>query len=215
MGEFFAKVGDYYSQGGVFMHPISLVAILVLVIAVERGWMLWVKSSIDKKSFLDNMRKFIAENKIDAAIEYCQKKNDALHNIVRAGLAQFREGDPDYKDAMDLAAMANLPHLERRTAYLAVFGNVATLLGLLGTIAGLIQSFEAVATVDASQKATALAGGISVAMLTTAYGLIIAIPSLVIFSFLQGRTQKVVESIEELAATVATFLDRRAQRVQQ
>lgn len=212
MGEFFGSLGKSYVAGGIFMHFISLTGVVMLAILAERVFFLWIKSGFNKTGFLEQMRKFIAENNIDGAIAFCKEKKDALSNIIRAGLAQFREGDPDFKDAMDLAALANLPELERRTGYLAMLGNVATLLGLLGTINGLIQAFESVAAVDASQKAAALAAGISTAMLTTAYGLIIAIPSLVAFSVIQGKTQKLVEGIEESAATVATFLDRRAQR---
>lgn len=212
MKETIGKLGQYYVDGGIFMHFISMVGVVVLVILIERAYLLWIVSGINKEAFLESMRKFISENNMDGAIAYCKGKKDALSNIVQAGLAQFRQGDPEYKDAMDLAALANLPLLERRTGYLAMFGNVATLLGLLGTIQGLIQAFESVASVDASQKAVALSKGISVAMLTTAYGLIVAIPALVSFAFIQGRTQKVVEYIEEAAATVATFLDHRAQR---
>ncbi len=212
MMEFLGSVGETYIKGGFIMHPISAVAIFSAAIFLERAYVLWMRSSTTKREFIDAMRKFVAENNIDGAIAYCKQRNDVLSNICQAGLTQFREGDPDFKDAMDLAAMAHLPHLERRTPYLGMLGNLATLLGLLGTIHGLIVSFEAVAYADASQKSILLAKGIAIAMVATFYGLSVAIPNVVLYSILQGRTQRVVENIEESAATVAAFLDRRAQR---
>ncbi len=212
MKEFLGELAETYIKGGAIMHFISAVAIASLAIMAERVYVLWMKSSINTRSFIDAMRKLISENNIEGAINFCKQKADPLAKITQAGLTQFREGDPDFKDAMNIAAMTNLPHLERRTPYLGMLGNLATLLGLLGTIHGLIISFEAVGGADASQKSILLAKGIAVAMVATFYGLSVAIPNVVLYSVIQSRTQRVVEGIEEGAATVAALLDHRAER---
>jgi len=108
--------------------------------------------------------------------------------------------------AIDEEALRELPKLERRTGYLAMLGNVAPLLGLLGTITGLIKSFGAVAAADPAEKSAMLAKGISEAMNCTAYGLIVAIPALVAFSIYQGRTQKLSDDINETSVSVLNLI---------
>jgi biopolymer transport protein ExbB/TolQ len=109
---------------------------------------------------------------------------------------------------MELAAMSELPKLEKRTNYLSLLANIATLLGLLGTIFGLIDSFKAVTAADASQKAALLAQGIAVAMNTTAFGLVVAIPTLVVYSILNERSGAVVNEINENVARIYQRLIR-------
>ena len=129
-----------------------------------------------------------------------------LTSVVKAGLINVPKGEEDVQAAMDEAAMRELPKLEARTGYLAMIGNVATLLGLLGTIIGLIGAFGAVATANAASKATILANSISEAMNCTAFGLLTAIPALVAYSLLQGRTQHMVEEINETSVAVLNLV---------
>jgi biopolymer transport protein ExbB/TolQ len=107
---------------------------------------------------------------------------------------------------MDEATLRESPRIERRTGYLAMLGNVATLLGLLGTILGLIHAFGAVANANPADKATILANSISEAMNCTAFGLMTAIPALVAYSVLQGRTQHMLDDINEAAVSVLNLI---------
>jgi biopolymer transport protein ExbB/TolQ len=115
-------------------------------------------------------------------------------------------GDDDVQAAMDEATLRESPRLERRTGYLAMISNIATLLGLLGTIIGLIHSFGAVANANPADKATILAQGISEAMYCTAFGLAVAIPTLILYSVLQGRTQAMVDDINESSVSVLNLV---------
>jgi biopolymer transport protein ExbB/TolQ len=126
-----------------------------------------------------------------------------MTRIVQAGLMKVNRTDVEVQSAMDQMALRELPLIERRTGYLAMIGNVATLMGLLGTIVGLITSFAAVAGIDPSQKATMLARGISEAMNCTAFGLLVGILSLLAFSVLNGKTQALIDDINEVSAHVA------------
>ncbi|MBM4371638.1 MAG: MotA/TolQ/ExbB proton channel family protein, partial [Deltaproteobacteria bacterium] len=123
-----------------------------------------------------------------------------------AGLSKVTKDSGAVQAAIDEAALRELPRVERRTPYLAMMGNVAMLIGLLGTIAGMIISFGAVANADSGEKATLLARGISEAMNCTAFGLITAIPSLVFYAILQGKTQRIVDDINEGSVRVLNLV---------
>jgi biopolymer transport protein ExbB/TolQ len=129
-----------------------------------------------------------------------------LSRIVKAGLLQVRRTDDVIQSTMDEAALLEVPFLERRTGYLAMLSNVATLMGLLGTVVGLIHSFGAVAKADAATKSTLLAAGISEAMNCTAFGLIVAIPALLAYAVLQSRTQKCVDEINEGSVRIVNLI---------
>jgi biopolymer transport protein ExbB/TolQ len=127
-------------------------------------------------------------------------------NVIKAGLMSVPKGDEDVQAALDEAALREQPKLERRTGYLAMIGNVATLLGLLGTIYGLIGAFAAVANANPADKATLLSSSISEAMNCTAFGLAVAIPSLVVYSILQGRTQSMLDDVNEVSVSVLNLV---------
>ena len=125
---------------------------------------------------------------------------------MKSGLINVPKGEADVQAAMDEATLREQPKLEARTGYLAMIGNVATLLGLLGTIVGLISAFGAVANANPADKATILASSISEAMNCTAFGLLTAIPALVAYSLLQGRTQHMIEDINETTVSVLNLI---------
>jgi biopolymer transport protein ExbB/TolQ len=207
MGDLFGGMFKAFDAGGFGMYPISISLIFAIAIVVERVYTLYFRASIDKDVFLKGLRKHVFAGDLDKAIAYCAgQKKTPLVSVVKAGLAGVPRGDEDVQAAMDEAMLRESPRLERRTGYLAMISNVATLLGLLGTIIGLIHSFGAVANANPADKATILAQGISEDMFCTAFGLSVAIPTLVLYSVLQGRTQSMVDDINETSVSVLNLV---------
>lgn len=205
-------IAEHYQEGGWMMHFIALAFALGWAISIERIYYLFFKAKINKHQFLSQIVADINGDKLDKAIEHAAKSQAPLAKIVKAGIERAKAGDSHFADAMDQASLANVPFLERNTPYLAMIGNVATLLGLLGTIIGLIAAFGAVAYADPSQKATILSKSISEAMNCTAFGMLTAIPALVAFSVLNGKTQRTIEDIQEASSVVIDKLSKRFQR---
>lgn len=191
-----------FRNGGPFMYVILGTLIVGLAIIVERFIFISVKNRIDTTGFVNKIIQFIQGGKISRAVEFCNLSKAALPTITKAGLQEYGKGPKEIQSAFELAAMSEIPKLERRTHYLSMIANVATLLGLLGTIIGLIQSFQAVSAADSSQKAALLSAGISVAMNTTAFGLIVAIPSMVFHSYIQSKTNTIIDEINENVARI-------------
>lgn len=191
-----------FKNGGPFMYVILAALIFGLAIIVERLVFIAIRNRIDATTFVNRVIELVRGGKVTNAIELCGMSNAALPTITRAGLKEFGKSPKEVQSAFELAAMAEIPKLEKRTHYLSMIANVATLLGLLGTIVGLIQSFQAVAGADSSQKAALLSAGISVAMNTTAFGLMVAIPCMVCHSYIQSRTNAIIDEINENVARI-------------
>ncbi|MFQ5865066.1 MAG: MotA/TolQ/ExbB proton channel family protein [bacterium] len=191
-----------FKNGGPFMYVILAILIFGLAIIVERLIYIAVKSRIDTTSFINKIIQLLQEGSISSAVELCSMSKAVLPTIAKAGLQEYGKSPKEIQNAFELAAMAELPKLEKRTHYLSMIANVATLLGLLGTIIGLIQSFQAVAVADSSQKAALLSAGISVAMNTTAFGLTVAIPCMIFHSYIQSKTNAIIDEINENIARI-------------
>jgi biopolymer transport protein ExbB/TolQ len=203
----FGTLAKHYTEGGWMMHPILVSLIFVLGLVLDRIYALYFRAAIDKESFLRGLKKHIYAGDLDKAISFtAQQKKTPLTSVIKAGLINVPKGEADVQAAMDEATLRESPKIEARTGYLAMLGNVATLLGLLGTIVGLIGAFGAVATANPADKATILASSISEAMNCTAFGLLTAIPALVAYSVLQGRTQHMVDDINETAVAVLNLI---------
>ncbi|MCK6559808.1 MotA/TolQ/ExbB proton channel family protein [candidate division KSB1 bacterium] len=190
------------------MWAILLTLILAMAIIIERFIVLNFKNRIDSTAFVNKILELIQRGNIANAMELCSMSQAALPRITRAGLEEFMKNPGDVQHAMEVAAMSEIPKIEKRTSYLSLLANIATLLGLLGTIFGLIDSFAAVTNADASQKAALLASGIAVAMNTTAFGLIVAIPTLIFYSMLNERISSITDEINENAARIFQRLSR-------
>jgi biopolymer transport protein ExbB/TolQ len=176
-------------------------------IVVERVLVLFFKASINKDAFLRGLKKHIYSGDLDKAINYVAgQKPTPLTNVIKAGLMNVPKGEEEVQAALDEAALRETPKIEARSGYLAMLGNAAMLAGLLGTVSGLIRCFEAVATVNPADKATILAAGISEAMNCTGFGLLTAIPSLIAFSVLMGRTQHLINDINETSVSVLNLI---------
>jgi biopolymer transport protein ExbB len=197
---------QHFNEGGLFMWPILLTGIVVMGIVGERAYVLFFKALNRKDEFTREMRKLILSGNFVKAVKLANTENSPLSRIVKAGLLQVRRTDDVIQSTMDEAALLEVPFLERRTGYLAMLSNVATLMGLLGTVVGLIHSFGAVAKADAATKSTLLAAGISEAMNCTAFGLIVAIPALLAYAVLQSRTQKCVDEINEGSVRIVNLI---------
>jgi biopolymer transport protein ExbB/TolQ len=146
----------------------------------------------------------------------CQRSSAAIGRILNYGLARLESARrrDDVEKAMEESLMEVMPRLEKRTHYLSTFANLATLLGLLGTIIGLIQAFTAVSNANPSEKADLLSASISVAMNTTAFGLIVAIPLLLVHALIQTKTTELVDSLEMASVKfLNAVIERRGEAV--
>jgi biopolymer transport protein ExbB/TolQ len=207
MGDMFGALAKHYHEGGWMMHPILVSMIFVVGLVLDRIIALYFKANVDKDAFLRGLKKHIYAGDLDKAISFtASQKKTPLTSVIKAGLINVPKGEQDVQAAMDEATLRESPRIEKRTGYLAMISNVATLLGLLGTIIGLIHCFGAVANANPADKATILSQGISEAMYCTAFGLSVAIPALVLYSVLQGRTQSMVDDINESAVGVLNLI---------
>jgi biopolymer transport protein ExbB/TolQ len=198
--ETYTTIVKFFQEGGFFMYPIALVMAVGAAIALERYLYLSHARSTNRKMW-EQLMPVLQSGKYDKAISATGKSEVAICKILNYGLGRVRTARrrEDIEMAMDEGLMEVVPRLERRTQYLAAFANIATLLGLLGTIIGLIQAFTAVANASPAEKAALLSSSISVAMNTTAFGLVVAIPLLLIHSVLQSKTSQIVDSLEMAA----------------
>lgn len=185
-----------------------------ITVIAERAVYLY-GASINKEVFLATMQKCILAGDVAKAVKMASAANAPLARIVQAGLVKVNRPDEEVQAAMDEAALREMPKINRRTGYLALFANLAMLSGLFGTIVGLIKAFGAVGgeSVDPSQKARILAEGISEAMNCTAFGLISAIVALVGFAFLNGKTQGLEDDINEASVQVLNLVVANRQKV--
>lgn len=194
---------DLLAKGGVFMLPILMVSIAALALILERVYTLWLRYRLDEEGFVKGLMHALDEQDFAGAIEECARaEKNPLSRVLRAGLLKVHRSDKEIERAMEEEMLRTAPTIRKRIGYLATLGNVATLLGLLGTIFGLIQAFEGVSMADPATKQEILARGISVAMLTTAFGLIVAIPCLLSHAFLQSKAIQMIEGLEEKAFTL-------------
>src|SRR5690606_6095389 len=193
----FENIVRFFQEGGDFMYPIAVVLVFGLAITLERYIYLSLIKQANRKEF-GRLMPMIRRREYRQALKEANASESAISGILGAGLARLVSGHKkeDIEYVMEERLMEVLPRLEKRTQYLATLANVATLLGLLGKIIGLIAAFTAVASADPAEKATLLSQSISVAMNTTAFGLISAIPLLLFHSVLQSKTNEIVDSFE-------------------
>jgi biopolymer transport protein ExbB len=197
-------------KGGPFMWPILTAAVFALAISFERLYYILFRANINGTAFMAQVQKLIMANNIDRAIKLCNAEpNAALPRVLKAGLTRANRSEIEIQNAVDEAVLEVFPQLNKRSAYLPMLANVATLTGLLGTIQGLIQAFDAVARASAETKQTMLANGISIAMFTTASGLVVAIPILVLHSIVANRTTKIMDDIDQFALKTVNLLGAR------
>jgi biopolymer transport protein ExbB/TolQ len=186
----------FFKQGGPGMWPILVLLFITGYIAIER-WMYLAKAKVDVDKLMSLLKSQIVSGNIRGAISTCEATPAPLTRIIAAGLRRVGGPEHEIQQAMDEEALRELPKVEKRTGYLAMLSNLATLAGLLGTIHGLIGSFAAVVGVDPSLKATLLSSGISEAMHCTFFGLSVGILGLALYAVLNGKTQAILDSINQ------------------
>ena len=195
--EVYSFVTTFFQSGGAFMYPIALVLAIGMAIAFER-WLFLKKALFTNRRAYSDLLPMLSSRSYHQAQEYANGSHSAIARIVQAAVETMQASPrrDDIESAMQEGILEAVPRLSRRTNYLSILANISTLLGLLGTIIGLIAAFTAVADADPANKATLLSESISVAMNTTAFGLIVAIPLLLFHSLLQNKTVEIIDSIE-------------------
>jgi biopolymer transport protein ExbB/TolQ len=206
----FDMIINFFRQGGVFLYPIALVWIVGIVIAVERLIFL-TREGFGNKSFWSELQPLFESGNYRQAIALTNNSSTALAQVMKYGLSRVggaRRRD-DVEKAMEESLVEIIPRLERRTHFLSALANIGMLMGLLGTIVGLINAFAAVATANPAEKASLLAASISVAMNNTALGLICAITLLLAHMFLETQTTNIVDSLEVASMKFLNSLTER------
>jgi biopolymer transport protein ExbB len=200
----------FFQEGGVFMYPIAFVFMIGSAIAIERYVYLSIAKRTNRADF-NQLHRMISGRDLHGAMKFAAKSSTAMAAMIGAGLTRLgrRQSREEVEYAMEEGLMETLPRLERRTQYLATLANVSTLLGLLGTIIGLIAAFTAVANADPAEKASLLSQSISVAMNTTAFGLIAAIPLLLAHAMLQTKTNEIIDSFEMAGIKVMNLITEK------
>ena len=187
----------FFQGGGTFMFPIAVVLVIGLSISIER-YIYLVRVSTRNRQLWNEIVPLLAQGNFRQVVQITSKSDSAIAQILNYGLARIQAARrrDDIEKAMEESLMEVTPRLEKRTHYLATFANLATLLGLLGTVMGLIRAFAAVATINPAEKANLLSASISVAMNCTAFGLMTAVPLLFVHAYLQTKTTELIDSLE-------------------
>ncbi len=210
----FEFIGEAFDKGGLNMYVILITFIFLLGLLVERIIVLYFQSNVDKEGFTKVLTRNILAGDLRNALKLCSISKFPLAKILQAGLMKAKESDAEVQAAMDEAALREMPRIEKRIGYLAMLGNVGVLMGLLGTILGLIRSFGAVANASAAEKATELAKGISEAMYNTAFGLTVAIIAVVAYAFMQSKSQHLVDDINETTVSLLNLITSNRDKFQ-
>ncbi|MDH3572652.1 MAG: MotA/TolQ/ExbB proton channel family protein [Desulfobacteraceae bacterium] len=213
----FYSMVAFFQKGGLFMYPILLVFAVGMAIAFER-WVQLNRVRSSNQKVWDQLHPVLVKGEFDKARKLVNKNKSNMAQMLGMGLARqgaVRRRD-DIEIAMEESMMEIIPQLEKRTPYIALLSNIATLLGLLGTIMGLIEAFTAVANANPAEKADLLSASISVAMNTTAFGLMSAIPLLLLHAKLTSTAGQIVDSLEMASVktlnTISNFAKRQFER---
>jgi len=196
---------DKFTQGGPVMWPLLIFSVLALAVAIERFFALR-KARVNVNEFLARVRKALMVNRsLRDAVKICEQYQGPVASVLKAGLLKFGQPKEDVEKTIENAALFEMGRLERGLPFLATTANIAPLLGFLGTVTGMINSFDALAKVGLSNPA-AVAAGISEALITTATGLAIAIPVQLVYNYFMNKINRFVRDIETAAnMLVETF----------
>jgi len=194
-------------EGGVLMFPIMAVSIVALAITIERFWTLR-RATIDTREFMDAMRTVLRQNRVQEAIAICDETDAPVARIMKAGILKHNRSKEDIREAIEDAGHLEIPRLERYMSALATCANIAPLLGLLGTVQGMIKAFEQIQHKQGQVNPSDLAEGIGNALITTAAGLTVAIPALVVYNYFVTRVENMILEMEISSSELVELLTK-------
>jgi biopolymer transport protein ExbB len=210
MGSILDHVAEFFKEGGPFMYVNLVSSAVAVAIILERAISLNFRLSINGPPFMEQITKLVMTGNIDRAIKLCGAAPDAvLAKVIRAGLSRANRGETEVARALEESILEVTPLLQKRIQSLWSIANIATLLGLIGTITGLIAAFRSLGAVAAEQKNLVLSRGISEAMNNTAFGLGIAVTCIVAHLLLTSKAKGMLEEIELDALKLENLLVRR------
>lgn len=205
-----SSIARAFSDGGIWMFAIMIAQIFSIAIIAERVYALFINRSQNQKTIARDFEDDIKKGRLDLALSKARtlSRNEPVAAVIQAGVlaAQDMGGRDEIQAKMDEVLAVENAKLERRTGFLSMLGNVGTLLGLLGTIVGLIQAFSSVSNMNAAEKSMYLTQGVALAMNATAYGLIMAIPALIMYAVLMNRTNHLQEDLNQAAFKAFNWL---------
>jgi len=206
------QVAEYFRQGGIFMYPLLFFSVLAATVAIER-FIVFSKAKLNVSEFLTKIRKALLVNRnVKEAIKICEQSKGPVASVMKAGLLRYGHAREDIEKTIENAALYELDRLEKRLGVLGTTANVAPMLGFLGTVAGMIKSFATLAEQGLTNPAS-VAVGISEALITTATGLIIAIPAQLVYNWYTTKITRFVRDIETASnMLVETFTEMDSQR---
>lgn len=205
-----SEIAEFFKHGGMLIYINSVTWIIAIAIAVDRVIALYFRYNTNASAFMAQIQKLVMANNIDRAIKLCNAAPAAaLPKVVKAGLTRANKGAVEIQNAMEEATLEVVPEIQKRTPNLWTIANLATLLGLLGTIFGLIACFKAVGVATPDQKQRILGEGIAEAMYNTAYGLAIAIFCMIFHLLLGNFTKKMIEEIDQYSVKLENLLIAR------
>lgn len=196
----------WYRSGGPIMHLILAVGVVGLAVFLERFYIIVVRSKINGRAFIERVIQLVRAGKVDDAIKLCAQSKAALPDMGLLILRSRSRDEADLQNVADAAALSVIPRLTRRLHYMPMLANVATLLGLLGTIFGLREAFFAVATATAAERSEQLSSGIAIALNTTAFGLLMAVPISVAHAYLVSQAETIIEQVDEFSVRLINAL---------
>ena len=205
-----SAIATFYKQGGIFMHAVLVIAIVIIAIVVERMIVIGRALKVDARRLTDDLVQRAGRGDLAGARQAAMGSDTPLAHIAQEMLATGYADEETLQTSADDATTLAMPVLTRRLTYLGMLANSATLIGLLGTITGLITAISGVGVADAAQRSAHLAAGISEALHTTAFGLTIAIPTLLLQGWFSGRVDGIAESIDELTIRLSKAMAKVA-----
>lgn len=206
MGELY-NLGNFILEGGISSMMVVVVGLVAVAIAIERIVRIQFQYAINSRAFMAKLKKYILSDNIDRAISLCNSKSSALlPKVLKAGLTRAKDSAEDIQNAIDEATLEVIPKLEARALYLPTLANLATLIGLFGTILGLIMAFQGGEKVDAGERQRFLQEAIAIAMHTTALGIFIAIPTLFVSAYLQSKINGIIADIDQYSVKLINLL---------
>lgn len=200
-------------KGGPVMYPIILCSVLALAIILERLYRLY-KARIDTGQFMDSISQTLKRNRVMDAVQMCEATPGPIASIVKAGILKHDRTKTEIKEAIEDAGLFEIPALEKNLVTLATIAHISPLLGLLGTVTGLVRCFQTIQLKATSSSVVSpgdLAGGIWEALITTVAGLLVAIPTFVAYNFLVSRVDNFVLEMERSATEVVNILSERGE----